>query len=301
MDRGGVSSTGVMREYDCLFVDLDGVVYRGPRPVTHAVSALNAYPARKLYVTNNASRTPETVSDQLAGLGLRVGPDDIVTSAQAAATYLATLVPAGAYVLVTGGEGLVQAVRANGLCVTSHADEAQAVVQGYSPKLCWADLAEASYALARGIPWVASNTDMSVPTARGIAPGNGTFVAAVASATGRTPEVTGKPHRPIMDLARQCSGAQMPLVIGDRLDTDIASAHAAGFDSLMVLTGVNTWQDLLDLPIDQLPTMVAPDLRVLNGYSDAVTDDLEALLAGLRAGDDVREIAGRLHQATQTQ
>lgn len=290
-----------MIAYDCLFVDLDGVVYRGPRPVRHAVEALNTYPARKLYVTNNASRTPETVADQLAGLGLHVGPDDVVTSAQAAAAHLASLVPAGAHVLVTGGDGLVQAVRQNGLRVTTRADEAQAVVQGYSPKLGWADLAEASYALARDIPWVASNTDMSVPTARGIAPGNGTFVAAVASATGRTPEVTGKPHRPIMELAKQRSRAQRPLVIGDRLDTDIASAQTAGFDSLMVLTGVNTWEDLLDLPIAQLPTMVAPDLRVLNGHHDGLTDDLEVLLAGLRAGDDVSAVVDRLHQATQAQ
>lgn len=290
-----------MISYDCLFVDLDGVVYRGPRPVVHAVDSLNAYSARKLYVTNNASRTPETVADQLAGLGLRVGPEDVVTSAQAAAAHLATLVPMGAYVLVTGGDGLVQAVRQNGLQITTHADEAQAVVQGYSPKLGWADLAEASYALARGIPWVASNTDMSVPTARGIAPGNGTFVAAVASATGRTPEVTGKPHRPIMELAKQRSGAQRPLVIGDRLDTDIASAHAAGFDSLMVLTGVNTWQDLLDWPVEQLPTIVAPDLRVLNGHRDSATADLQALLSGLRAGQDVDEIVARLHQAAQSQ
>lgn len=290
-----------MIDYDCLFVDLDGVVYRGPMPVAHAVDSLNTYAARKLYVTNNASRTPETVADQLAGFGLRVGPEDVVTSAQAAASHLATLVPAGSYVLVTGGEGLVQAVRQNGLLITTHADEAQAVVQGYSPKLGWADLAEASYALARGIPWVASNTDMSVPTARGIAPGNGTFVAAVASATGRTPEVTGKPHRPIMELAKQRSGAQRPLVIGDRLDTDIASAHAAGFDSLMVLTGVNTWQDLLEWPVEQLPTIVAPDLRVLGGHRDALTQDLEALLAGLRASQDVSGVIARLHQAAKSQ
>lgn len=290
-----------MISYDCLFVDLDGVVYRGPRPVVHAVEALNTYPARKLYVTNNASRTPDSVADHLVALGLHAQPEDVVTSAQAAAAHLATLVPAGAAVLVTGGDGLVQAVRENGLRVTSHADEAQAVVQGYSPRLGWADLAEASYALARDIPWVASNTDMSVPTARGIAPGNGTFVAAVASATGRTPEVTGKPHRPIMDLARRRSGARRPLVIGDRLDTDIASAHAGGFDSLMVLTGVNTWQDLLQLPVEDLPTMLAPDLRVLNGYSDALTSDLESLLVGLAAGGDVSETVARLHQAAQAQ
>jgi HAD superfamily hydrolase (TIGR01450 family) len=271
--------------YDCLFVDLDGVVYRGREPVPYAVESLTAYPARKVYVTNNASRTPQQVAAHLNGLGLRVDDADVVTSAQAAAAHLATLVPAGARVLVTGGEGLVRAVRENGLTITTSADDADAVIQGYSPALAWKDLAEASYAVARDIPWVASNADMSVPTARGIAPGNGTFVAAVASATGRTPVVTGKPHRPIMHLAQQRAGAVRPLVIGDRLDTDIAAGVAAGQQTLLVLTGVSTWHDLLDWPRDRLPTRVAPDLRVLTGHSDDFSIALDDILRALRAGD----------------
>ena len=174
-----------MSGYDTLFVDLDGVVYRGRNAVPHAVDVLSTFGGRVLFVTNNASRTPKTVAAQLTGYGLKVEAADVVTSAQAAAAHLATLVPPGARILVTGGDGLVEAVTEQGLRVVTSADEADAVVQGYSPKLAWKDLAEASYALARGIPWVASNTDMSVPTARGIAPGNGTLVAAVASATGR--------------------------------------------------------------------------------------------------------------------
>lgn len=283
-----------MRQYDCLFVDLDGVVYRGREPVPYAVEALNAHPARKVYVTNNASRTPETVAAQLSGYGLRVGPDDVVTSAQAAAAHLATLVPPGARVLVTGGEGLLQAVRSHGLRVVTGADEADAVIQGYSPALGWKDLAEASYAVARGIPWVASNTDMSVPTARGIAPGNGTFVAAVTSATGVEPVVTGKPHAPIMELAQKRARAQRPLVIGDRLDTDIAAGLAAGLDTLLVLTGVSRWQELLTMDPRQLPTLVAPDLRILNGSSEATTAALGELLTGLRAGSDVSAVVSRL-------
>lgn len=275
-----------MNGYDGLFVDLDGVVYRGHHAVPYAIDSLKGYPARALYVTNNASRTPQTVASQLAGLGLQVSPSDVVTSAQAAVAHLATLVPAGSRVLVTGGEGLRAAVVEQGLAITTYADESQAVVQGYSPDLGWVDLAEAAYALARDIPWVASNTDMSVPTARGIAPGNGTLVAAVAAATGRTPVVTGKPHRPIMDLARERSGARNPLVIGDRLDTDIEAACNAGLDSLMVLTGVNTWRDLLDWPVERLPTRVAPDLRVLSGHEDDMTRALEGLLVALRNGSD---------------
>ncbi|MEI2786258.1 MAG: HAD-IIA family hydrolase [Candidatus Nanopelagicales bacterium] len=296
-----------MTGYDCLFVDLDGVVYRGRQAVPHAVEALGAYPARSLFVTNNASRTPQTVADQLAGFGLQVSADDVVTSAQAAAAHLATLVRAGARILVTGGDGLRQAVIDEGLTITTHADDAEAVVQGYSPNLGWVDLAEASYAVARDIPWVASNTDMSVPTARGIAPGNGTLVAAVASATGRTPQVTGKPHAPIMELAMRRSGAARPLVIGDRLDTDIDAAVAAGLDSLLVLTGVNTWRDVVDLPVASLPTRVAPDLRVLGGHEDEFSQALDELVSTLRAGDDptavirrVMQVEDRLHQSAQT-
>jgi HAD superfamily hydrolase (TIGR01450 family) len=285
-----------MSAYDTLFVDLDGVVYRGRQAVPHAVDVLATFPGRVLYVTNNASRTPQTVAAQLSGYGLQVQAADVVTSAQAAAAHLATLVPVGARILVTGGDGLVEAVVSQGMRVVSSADEADAVVQGYSPKLAWKDLAEASYALARGIPWVASNTDMSVPTARGIAPGNGTFVAAVASATGRQPIVTGKPHAPIMELARSRAHSEHPLVVGDRLDTDIAAANAAGMESLLVLTGVSTWQDLLDLPVADLPTRVAPDLRVLSGYADDATRALDGLLAGLKAGEDVSQSVAALHQ-----
>lgn len=290
-----------MTGYDCLFVDLDGVVYRGHEAVPYAVAAINDYPARAVYVTNNASRTPQTVAEQLAGYGLHTGPEDVVTSAQAGAAHLASLIPAGAAVLVTGGEGLQQAVREEGLKITTNADEAQAVVQGYSPHLGWTDLAEAAYALARDIPWVATNTDLTVPTARGIAPGNGTLVAAVATATGRQPIVTGKPHRPIMDLARSRAGATNPLVIGDRLDTDIEAAFNADMDSLLVLTGVTTWQDLLDWPVEKLPTRVAPDLRVLTGHHDAYIAALDGLLVDLRAGTDPSAAVDVLHQAAQAQ
>lgn len=287
-----------MTGYDCLFVDLDGVVYRGGDEVPFAVAALNAFDGPVLYVTNNASRTPQTVAEQLTGHGLRASADDVVTSAQAAAAHLASLVPAGSRVLVIGGEGLRTAVTAQGLRIVSEADAAEAVIQGYSPRLGWADLAEASYALVRPIPWVATNTDMSVPTARGIAPGNGTLVAAVASATGREPVVTGKPHEPIMRLAQQLAQASKPLVIGDRLDTDIAAAVAAGMDSLLVLTGVSGWEDLLDWPVAQLPTRVAPDLRVLAGFEDQRTQVLAQLLDGLRSGRDVSGLVAELHQTS---
>ncbi|MCU0278212.1 MAG: HAD-IIA family hydrolase [Candidatus Nanopelagicales bacterium] len=285
--------------YDGLFVDLDGVVYRSEHAVPHAVEALSGYPGRVVFVTNNASRTPQTVASQLMALGLSVSADDVVTSAQAAAAHLTTMVGVGARVLVVGADGLLEAIQECGFQVVDHADDADAVVQGFSPAITWADLAEASYAVARGIPWVASNTDMSVPTARGIAPGTGTFVAAVTAATSVQPVVTGKPHRPIMELARARSHSLNPLVVGDRLDTDIAAANAAGMDSLLVLTGVSRWQDLLAAPAEQLPTKVAPDLRVLDGHTDEMTRALQDLVDGLRAGRDVGPVVDVLHQLPQ--
>ncbi len=286
--------------YDGLFVDLDGVVYRSDRPVEHAIDALNRYEGQILYVTNNASRTPDTVAAQLQGLGLAASTSDVVTSAQAAAAHLAELVPIGSPILVVGGEGLVEAVTEVGFRVVHRAEEADAVVQGFAPAATWKDLAEASYAVARAIPWVASNTDMSVPTSRGIAPGTGTYVAAVTAATGISPVVTGKPHRPIMDLARSRSHSRTPLVIGDRLDTDIAAANAAGMDSMLVLTGVSTWQELVTAPPEHLPTSVAPDLRVLSGYVDDFTAQLDDLLSRRRAGQDVDEQVVRLHQLSKS-
>jgi len=188
----------------------------------------------------------------------------VITSAQAAARVVAGKVPAGAAVLVIGGEGLVEAVRERGLRpVRSLDDDPAAVVQGYDPTVGWAQLAEASYAVAKGLPWVASNTDMTIPTARGTAPGNGTLVAAVRTATGVEPEVAGKPLPPMHRETVIRTGAKRPLVVGDRLDTDIEGAFNGGVDSLLVFTGVSRPEELPEAPAKYRPTYVAADLRGL--------------------------------------
>ncbi|GAA4869351.1 HAD-IIA family hydrolase [Kitasatospora terrestris] len=253
--------------YDTALLDLDGVVYAGPAAIEHAVESLavaRAAGMRLAYVTNNASRPPRVVAAHLSELGVPAEPEDVINSAQAAARLVSERVPAGSKVLVVGGAGLEEALVERGLVPVRSLDEdPAAVVQGYDPTIGWADLAEASYAVGRGLPWVASNTDMSIPTARGIAPGNGTLVAAVRAATGAEPEVAGKPLPPMHRETVIRTGARRPLVVGDRLDTDIEGAFNGGVDSLLVFTGVTTPAMLLSAPVEHRPTYLAEDLRGL--------------------------------------
>lgn len=257
---------------DVVLADLDGVVYAGPGALPHAVDSLNRAQeeGRRLgYITNNASRTDATVAHHLSSLGLRVEADDVVTSPQAAMRLMRDLVPAGSTLLVIGGEGLVVEVEKAGFVVTRSADDAPAaVVQGFAPEVGWTQLAEAAYALATpveegGIPWVATNTDWTIPQARGIAPGNGTLVSAVHTAVGRLATIAGKPERPIFDEAVTRTGATKPLFIGDRLDTDIQGARAAEMASLLVLTGIDRPKQVLAAPPSQRPDFIVADLRQL--------------------------------------
>ncbi|MEO7147311.1 MAG: HAD-IIA family hydrolase [Terrimesophilobacter sp.] len=253
---------------DLVLADLDGVVYRGADAIEHAVASLNAAGVGRAvgYVTNNASRTPEAVAAQLEGLGLTVRPRDVVTSPQAAVRLLAALVEPGALVLAVGGEGLHSELQNAGFRITESADDSPAaVIQGFSPTLGWAQLAEASYALRPNpdMPWVATNTDWTFPTARGIAPGNGTLVSAVHSAVGRLPVVAGKPEVAIYEEAVARFSGTKPLFLGDRLDTDILGANRAGIDSALVLTGIDTAKQVLAADASSRPTFILDDLRGL--------------------------------------
>ncbi|MBZ4016485.1 HAD-IIA family hydrolase [Streptomyces purpurogeneiscleroticus] len=270
------SARTLSEAYDTALLDLDGVVYAGGSAVPHAVESLTA--ARDggmhlAYVTNNAARTPDAVAAQLSGYGLPTEASDVVTSAQAVARLIAGQVPEGARVLAIGGEGLKVALRERGLVpVDSAEDDPAAVVQGYDPKQNWEQLAEAAYAVGRGVPWFAANTDLTIPKERGIAPGNGALVEVVRIATGGTPQVAGKPQPPMHRETVLRTGAQRPLVVGDRLDTDIEGAFNGGVDSLLVLTGVTTAAELLAAPPQHRPTYVDADLRGILGPQPAVTD-----------------------------
>lgn len=280
---------------DVVLADLDGVVYKGTHAIPHAVESLNraAASARVGYITNNASRTDASVAAHLGTLGLSVEPRDIVTSPQAAVRLLADLIEPGSRVLIIGGEGLrVETERAGFHVVSSADDSPAAVIQGFAPELGWKDLAEASFALAggdAGIPWVATNTDWTLPVERGIAPGNGTLVSAVHSAVGRLPVVAGKPEVAIFDEARSRFSAERPLFIGDRLDTDILGANRAGIDAVLVLTGVDHAKQLIAADPDSRPRYILDDLR---GLHEPYRGPSAARNGTVTVGDSVVRITG---------
>ena len=273
------SGQALSEAYDTALLDLDGVVYAGGSAIVHAVESLATARAggmRLAYVTNNALRTPDTVAAHLTELGIPTDAGDVITSAQAVARLVAGQVPQGARVLVIGGEGLRVALRERGLVpVESADDDPVAVVQGYGgPELVWGRFAEACYAIARGVPWFASNTDLTIPGARGIGPGNGAAVEVVRIATGAEPQVAGKPLPPMHRETILRTGAKRPLVVGDRLDTDIEGAFNGEVDSLLVLTGVTDGAQLLAAPPRHRPTYVDADLRgMLTGQPEVAPAD----------------------------
>jgi len=253
--------------FDAALVDLDGVAYRGPDAIPTAPRALNGARAagmRIVYVTNNASREPHEVADHLTALGIPTDSSEILTAAQSVARLMAADLDPGATVLVVGGKGLRSAVAEYGFVIVASANDGpDAVVQGFVPDISWRDLAEASYAIQGGARFFASNLDLTLPNERGIAPGNGSLVAAVSNATGVRPTAAGKPEPTMFHLAAALAGSVRPLAIGDRLDTDLKGARAAGMPGLLVLTGVSSAKDAVMAPADQRPSYIGEDLGCL--------------------------------------
>ena len=261
------SSTPLADRFDLALVDLDGVAYRGHEPIDGAAEGLTSARERGMrlvFVTNNASREPESVADQLTDLGIVTHASEVMTAAQAAAQLLRTRLPRGAKVLVVGGAGLVTAVRAAGYEVVHSADdEPAAVAQGFAPEVGWPQLAEAAYAdrsrrVARGVEPRPEPADRPRVRAR-----NGSLVGAVQAATGVVPDSAGKPSPTMYRMAVERVGARETLVIGDRLDTDLAGARAGGYIGLHVLTGVSSARDdVLAVPGER-PHLIGADLRSL--------------------------------------
>ena len=275
----------VLDSYDGLLVDLDGTVYRGGAPVEGASDSLAGRSV--VYVTNNASRSPAEVADQLRSLGIPAADGDVLTSAQAACRLaLDVLADRGvtegrrptAYVV--GAESFRDLARAAGFTVVDSADaDPDVVLQGHSPDNDWARLSEAALAIRAGATFVASNMDTTLPSERGFLVGNGSMVAAVVSATGVTPVSAGKPEPAMFHVAAEQVGAQRPLAVGDRLDTDIAGGIAAGMDTFCVLTGVSTHRQLLHTT--HRPTFIAANLRDhLTGWSAREQDGTVVVTSG---------------------
>jgi len=230
--------------YDGVLFDLDGVLYAGPSAIGGAADAVTALEQRgipRAYVTNNASRSAQQVAEHLVELGIPAQTQEVFGSAPAGVALLAESIAPGAKVLVTGSDYLRSLVeQAEFVVVGSAKDEPVAVIQGFHPSVGWADLAEASYAINAGAQWFATNLDLSIPRAEGIAPGNGALVEAVGRATGQSPHAAGKPEPVMFTQAATAYEMKRPLVIGDRLDTDILGGNRAGFDTALVLTGIDS-------------------------------------------------------------
>ena len=260
------STTPIVEAHDLVMFDLDGVVYVGGEAiegVAERIQRIREAGLHVAFVTNNASRTPDKVAEKLVGVGVEASATDVVTSAQAAARLLVDEHGPGAKVLMLGGEGLRVALLEAGLEPVAEAEGAVAVASGYGPDVRWRDIMRVSVLVRDGLPYVASNTDMTIPTPYGLAPGHGVLVQTISGFAGVEPVVAGKPERPLMEETVRRVGGDRPIMVGDRLDTDIEGAHAIDVPSLLVLTGVSWLEDLAAATPELRPTYISPTLEGL--------------------------------------
>jgi HAD superfamily hydrolase (TIGR01457 family) len=253
--------------YDAFLFDLDGVLYLGSDPVPHAAAAIERLRSLErsiAFVTNNSGRTADRVVERLGAVGIAADPDEVETSALTTAGVLADRGATTAFVV--GGAGLIDALQAVGIEVAVGDPEAvvsvDAVVVGWDREADYTKLRVASVLVERGAALIGTNPDASFPAADGSRwPGAGALLAVVETTTGVRAEVIGKPFPPLLESGLRRAGGGRPLVIGDRLDTDIAGAVGLGWDSMLVLTGISTAEDVGASEIR--PTYVADDLRDL--------------------------------------
>lgn len=267
MTRLNAATEPLAAAYDLALLDLDGVVYLLHQPIHEAASTVTALPELDcvpVFVTNNASRSPETVADALRGMDIPAKADEVLTSAQVVAAGIAERLGAGAKVLSTGAQALHDAVEAAGLTLTEEPGQAHAVAFGYTPDTTWRDLAAVTLAARRGAFWAVANLDATLPTPDGPMPGMGALAQTVTTALGRGPDlVAGKPQQPIFQAALSRRPGARAIMVGDRPDSDIEGANRAGIDSLLVFTGVAVPEDALRLPPEQRPTYLGWSLAAL--------------------------------------
>lgn len=255
----------VLSSHDALILDLDGTVWSGGTPIHTAVDVINSAGLPVVCVTNNSTRGPEVVAKKLEQIGIEdVNPEHVLTSAQSVVTLASAQIHKGEKVLVIGSDSLKTYVRDAGYEVVASADDnPEAVVQGMDRKLNWEQLTEAALAIGNGARYFATNLDTSLPTERGLAVGNGSMVAAVVSATGVEPESSGKPGPDMFTQAAALVGAKRPLVVGDRLNTDIKGGNSAAMDTFLVLTGVSGAMDLIHADVEERPTFIGANMTDL--------------------------------------
>ncbi len=253
----------IAESYDAFLLDLDGVLYRGDSPIPEApasVEALRSLGKRLAFVTNNSSRTPDAVVAHLASVGVHADPAEVETSALTTAASLRHRGVRRAAVI--GEEGLRTALISSGIEIVPSDASPEAMVLGWDRRVTYDDLRDASLAVQRGATLFASNDDVSYPAPDGYTwPGAGAILAALETATGIQAEVFGKPNPPILHAALERAGGGRPLVVGDRLETDVDGAANAGWDAALVLTGISTRAEAE--AASHRPTYVLDDLSGL--------------------------------------
>ncbi|MDP8961910.1 MAG: HAD-IIA family hydrolase [Actinomycetota bacterium] len=246
--------------YEGLIIDLDGTVFRLEEPIEPAIEFLRRVELPMVFVTNNSTRKAVKWAEMLADAGVEVAEERVLTSAMAAAAMLSEDSPR---VYPIGEEGLADALALEGIETTDNYEDAEAVVVGWDRRLTWDKLRTATLAIHHGARFIATNRDPVYPTVEGPWPGNGAALAAICEATNATPEVAGKPETPMFELAAERLGGGRVLVVGDQISSDIRTAERLGWDSVLALTGVSTWQSLVGAVAT--PTWVVADLGELDG------------------------------------
>lgn len=255
----------LLANHDALLLDLDGTVWEGGTAIDGAVDAINGSELPSIYVTNNAMRGPAAVAEKLRGIGLKATESDVLTSAQAALEMAAEQLDVGDKILIVGTDSFRSLAREAGYTVVDSADDRpRAVLQGMNPDAGWRELSEAALAIRAGAKYFVTNLDTTLPSERGLLVGNGSMVAAVISATGARPFSAGKPGPAMFRSAAQRLGSERPLVVGDRLDTDIEGGNAADIPTFQVLTGVSGHLALIEAVKEHRPTYLAESLHDLN-------------------------------------
>jgi 4-nitrophenyl phosphatase len=264
---GGLHFDNTTRQIRGIVLDMDGVLWRGDTALPGLSGLFDVLADLRLpYVlaTNSAARRPSDYRRKLEGFGVEVDEGRIVTSAVAAAADLASRLPAGSPVYVIGESGLREALASHGLVIRNDAHEAvAAVVVGFDSAFSYAKLRDASLLVRRGAEFVATNLDDVFPAEGELLPGAGALVAAVSAATGRRPRVTGKPGLPMFARALEVLSVEPAecVMVGDRLDTDIAGGAGAGMFTVLVTTGVDSRKTVAgatirpDLIVDGLPAL----------------------------------------------
>lgn len=270
-----------------LIVDMDGVLWRGDEPMSglkEFFAFLRQNRVGFVLATNNASRTPEQYVAKLARFGVEVSPECVLTSAQAAAAYLATIAPPGTRVYAIGEEGVRRALEERGFVLAG--ERAAYVVVGWDRKLTWDKLATAALLIHAGAGFIGTNPDTNFPTGRGPVPGNGAQLAALEAATGVAPVVVGKPEPRMVEAALRRMGAHSDTtaVLGDRLGTDIAGGVRAGLTTVLVLSGITTEADLAASPVQ--PDLVCADItELVQIWTDQLSGDPIRALQGCGKGE----------------